>query len=130
MLGPEHSVPIGDDKLWPRLSFTRELALKSVGWAQFAGLRSSLRRISSDDGEILQEVLKEQNESRRLYPLTGRDEQLLSERKTVTSVDRRASHAIKVQHPAVGDSMAWPWCRVSDRSAMHHLSLSSTMAFR
>ncbi|UGY28192.1 hypothetical protein HU675_0016305 [Bradyrhizobium septentrionale] len=99
MLGPEHSVPIGDDRLWPHLSFTRELALKSVGWAQFAGLRSSLRRISGDDGEIISAVLKEQNEIRRLYPLTGRDEQLLSERKTVTAADRTVLVEVPVDAP-------------------------------
>jgi hypothetical protein len=99
MFGPEHSVPIGDDKLWPRLSFTREIPLKSVGWAQFAGLRSSLRRISSVDGEILSEVLREQNETRHLYPLTGRDEQLLSERKTVTAADRTVLVEVPIDAP-------------------------------
>ena len=99
MFGPDHSVPIGDDKLWPRLSFTRELPLKSVGWAQFAGLRSSLRRISNDDGEILRAVLEEQNETRHLYPLTGRDEQLLSERKTVTAADRTVLVEVPVDTP-------------------------------
>jgi hypothetical protein len=99
MFGPEHSIPIEDDKLWPRLSFTRELAVKSAGWAQFAGLRGSLRRISSDDGEILGEVLKEQNESRRLYSLTRRDEQLLAERKTVTAADRTVLVEVPVDRP-------------------------------
>ncbi|MDO8396405.1 MAG: hypothetical protein Q7T45_01140 [Bradyrhizobium sp.] len=99
VLGPEHSVPIGDEKLWPHLSFTRELALKSVGWAQFAGLRSSLRRISSEDGEILSTVLNDQNVSRRLYPVTGRDEQLLSERKTVAAADRTVLVEVPVDAP-------------------------------
>jgi hypothetical protein len=107
LLGPEHSVPIGDEKLWPHLSFTRELALKSVGWAQFAGLRSSLRRISSDDGEILTAVLKEQNETRRLYPLTKRDEQLLSERKTVTAADRTVLVEVPVDAPDDEDTAGY-----------------------
>jgi hypothetical protein len=106
MFGPEHSIPIEDDKLWPRLSFTRELVVKSAGWAQFAGLRGSLRRISSDDGEILGEVLKEQNESRRSYPLTRRDEQLLAERKTVTAADRTVLVEVPVDRPEDEASIA------------------------
>jgi hypothetical protein len=99
MLDPEHSMPIADDKLWPHLSFTRELGLKSFGWAQSAGLRSSLRRLTSADGELLGELLKEQNTTRRLYPLTGRDEQLLSERKTVTATDRTVLVEVPVDVP-------------------------------
>jgi hypothetical protein len=99
MFGPEHSIPIADDKLWPHLSFTRELGLKSFGWAQSAGLRSSLRRLTSADGELLGELLKEQNTTRRLYPLTGRDEQTLSERKTVTAADRTVLVEVPVDAP-------------------------------
>src|SRR5258706_112070 len=53
VLDPELSIPIFDDALWPKLSFTKKLELRSPSWAQFANLRASLRALPIEDGTLL-----------------------------------------------------------------------------
>jgi len=68
VLDPELSIPISE--LWPRLSITRDLPLLVKNWAQFAGLRNSLRKLTAEDGVLLVNAMCEQEKARKLYPIT------------------------------------------------------------
>ena len=69
----EHSIPIQEQALWERLSFTRNIQVGAVGWAQEARLRQSLVEISQEDGEIILKALAEQEAGKRIYPLDAAD---------------------------------------------------------
>jgi hypothetical protein len=65
MLDFEHAIPIDEPELWKKLSFTRDLAIGSVGWAQAAKLRQSLLKIPKDDGELLTQLMLQQNKEKK-----------------------------------------------------------------
>src|SRR5437870_4340010 len=71
ILSFEHAVPI--QELWERLSFTSDLVRGSVGWAQTAGIRQSLRRIEDEDGEVIVSALLEQARTKRDFALDTTD---------------------------------------------------------
>lgn len=70
-LSPEKSIPIRHDICWKRLSFTKNCNRNSSSWT--GTLRSSLRKLSDEDGKYLEGVLFEQREKRREYPLSATD---------------------------------------------------------
>jgi hypothetical protein len=70
VLEPELSIPISDPMLWPNLSITKNLPVLVKNWAQFAGLRNSLRKLSAADGALLVKVMREQENVRKLFPIT------------------------------------------------------------
>jgi len=88
LLSPENALPMLDDELWPKLSFTRDLERGVFGWAQTANLRVPLREINQADGEILAELLRRQSGLLKLYPLSERDQRNLSRKHTVRAADR------------------------------------------
>ncbi len=61
----EKTVPIHDERLWDRLSFTRELPKDSLAWT--GKVRGSLGQIDDADGRILETVLQEQAEGGKVY---------------------------------------------------------------
>lgn len=69
----EHSIPIQEAALWERLSFTQNIPVGAVGWAQEARLRQSLVEISHEDGEIILKALAEQQAGKQIYALDAAD---------------------------------------------------------
>ena len=88
MLDLQHSIPIDDDEIWPRLSLTRGMEKRAAHWAQAANLRASLRELPKDDGELLATLLNRQNTEPRLHSLTAADERRLAQRQSVRTPDR------------------------------------------
>ncbi|WP_026368220.1 EVE domain-containing protein [Aminiphilus circumscriptus] len=74
LLDINHSVPIFDEKLWDKLSFT-----KKRSWT--AMVRSSLREIDEEDGKIIESVLKEQEKIKRIYKLDEKEEKKLKQKQ-------------------------------------------------
>lgn len=74
-LEPEQAIPIRHDVCWKHLSFTKDSRRNSSAWT--AMVRSSLRRLSDEDGRYLEKLLEEQREQRREYPLSAEDRQKL-----------------------------------------------------
>jgi hypothetical protein len=79
----EHSVPVEEQELWQHLSFTRNLTVGAVGWAQAAKLRQSLVEISPEDGAVIVAVLERQIQNRRSYPLDAVDLRQIRNRTVV-----------------------------------------------
>jgi hypothetical protein len=79
----DRAIPIEQPELWNSLSFTRDLRVRSVGWAQHAKLRQSLVQIPDPDGTIIQEALEEQAHVRAHYPLIASDLRHITERTIV-----------------------------------------------
>ena len=77
----EHSIPI--EELWSQLSFTKDLVLGSVGWAQAAKLRQSLLHMSDADGKIIASALQQQTQSQRVFPLDAADQRRIAQRTVI-----------------------------------------------
>jgi len=63
----DRAVPIHDDRVWKRLSFTRDLADGSIAWT--GRVRGSLTRLGDADGALLESVLREQLDGGATYPV-------------------------------------------------------------
>lgn len=74
-LVPERSIPIRHDVCWKHLSFTRELSPGSPGWT--GTLRSSLRKLSDEDGQYLEALLSSQQVAPHEYTLSSNDKKRL-----------------------------------------------------
>lgn len=96
-LEPETGIPIGSDVCWERLSFTRGLRRNSKGWTGM--VRSSLIKLSEEDGRCLEELLIAQAAAPQSYPLTAADRKKLS-----PSVINSASGPIAVSVPDEEDT--------------------------
>jgi hypothetical protein len=72
----EKSLPIHDDEIWARLSFTRELDKGSLGWT--GKVRGSLVRLDDPDGSFLAERLTAQATQGKTYPLSEQDARKLA----------------------------------------------------
>lgn len=91
-LSPEKSIPIQNDICWDRLSFTRGLDRNSTGWT--GAFRSSLRKLSDEDGQYLEDLLSEQQIRLEEYSLSAADE-----RKLQTSFVHSETGPISVSIP-------------------------------
>jgi hypothetical protein len=67
----DKALPI--EELWSELTFTRQLRLGSVGWAQAANLRKSLVQIAAADGLAISRALEEQAKGGKVFPLEKSD---------------------------------------------------------
>jgi hypothetical protein len=63
----DHAVPIHEDRVWMRLSFTRDLPKGSIAWT--GRVRGSLTRLADADGALLESVLREQADGGAAYPV-------------------------------------------------------------
>jgi hypothetical protein len=104
-LDKERAVPIKDDMVWDHLSFTRGHDKKSSTWT--GKLRGSLNQLTKQDGTFLEQLLREQVEDGKDYPLDEKEyARLLTRRirrhdKTVVSVtvpedDEEVTEAVPV----------------------------------
>jgi hypothetical protein len=91
-LAPDRGIPIKEDFVWDRLTFTRGQDKSVSTWT--GPIRASLARISDADGEFLEQALKSQVAGGRAYPVDETDYQRL-----VTHRVRRADKDIAVTVP-------------------------------
>lgn len=78
-LDKERAVPIKEDAVWDKLSFTRGHDKRSSTWT--GKLRGSLNRLSKQDGAFLEQLLRSQVENGTDYPLDEKEyEKLLTRR--------------------------------------------------
>jgi hypothetical protein len=89
----EQAIPI--ETLWSDLSFTNQLVVGSVGWAQAAKLRQSLIPISSQDGEVIRRSLEQQKAERRAFALDQSDIRHIGQRTVV----RTETGVVEVEVP-------------------------------
>ncbi|MCH9051193.1 MAG: EVE domain-containing protein [Proteobacteria bacterium] len=90
LLEPEKAIPIFESAVWNGLSFTRDIEQGTPGWAA-ANFRSSLRRISDDDGDHLRRLLTEQDKRQEIFGFTNRDLKQLARKHTVRTIDREVA---------------------------------------
>jgi len=88
LLELERSIPIFEDEIWFGLSITKKLEKRSFGWAQSANLRTSLRPLRNEDGQLLYDLLTRQKEMPKTYPLSDEDKRRLNQRSSLQTVDR------------------------------------------
>lgn len=74
-LTPENAVPIRHDICWKHLSFTKDSHRNSSAWTGM--FRSSLRKLSDEDGDYLEKLLAAQQLNPKVYLLTSADKKKL-----------------------------------------------------
>jgi predicted RNA-binding protein len=88
----EKCVPIHEDEVWKRLSFTRDQSKNTSNWT--GKLRGSLVQISTEDGQFLDQLLAAQATGQREWPV--REDEF---RRLVVSRVRGATKDITVTIP-------------------------------
>ena len=88
----EKAVPIREDQLWERLSFTRGQQKKSSRWV--AKVRSSLVQLDDHDGPLLESVIRAQVTDGRTFPVDEKEF-----RKLATHRVRRTDKDVSVTVP-------------------------------
>ncbi|WP_287157831.1 EVE domain-containing protein [Chloroflexus sp.] len=87
-LPKDKALPIRDERVWRRLSFTRDYDQEYPYWT--GKLRASLNQLDEEDGQFLEQLLLDQAEREEVFPVDEREYQkLLAHRvrgldKTVT----------------------------------------------
>jgi len=92
ILDPNKSIPIHDEEIWRKLSFTRTLEAGSIAWT--GKVRSSLIHLDDGDGQFLANKLNGQAGNNKLYPLDENDL-----RKLATHTVNRSDKIIAVSVP-------------------------------
>ncbi|MCI0620635.1 MAG: EVE domain-containing protein [Acidobacteria bacterium] len=95
-LPKEHAVPIHEKHIWDNLSFTRGCNPGSSVWT--GKVRTSLNKLSAEDGEFLQKELIAQQANRQSYPV---DED--SYRRWLVQKVRRTDKVVPVTVPEDDD---------------------------
>lgn len=70
-LPKEHAVPIFEDELWNNLSFTKGQDRRTSRWT--AAVRRSLNQLDPEDGLLLERILREQAEQRRVFEVDEKE---------------------------------------------------------
>lgn len=92
----EKAVPIKEDEIWSRLSLTRDYERTTSAWAQH--FKGSLRSMADDDGRLLFEILRRQQNGGQTYPV----DQDAYER-LLTHVVKRGDKDVAVTVPTITD---------------------------
>ncbi|MFL6228763.1 MAG: EVE domain-containing protein [Pyrinomonadaceae bacterium] len=92
LLSKEHAIPIHDDRVWNRLSFTRGREKNTSSWTGI--VRSSLRPLDAHDGEFLEQLILSQAEKKEVF---GIDEDEYE--RLITHTVRRADKVVSVSVP-------------------------------
>jgi hypothetical protein len=88
----EKAVPIHEDSVWNRLTFTRGIPKNTSSWT--GRVRSSLAPVAPEDGAFLESLLQAQVTGGDLYPVPDADW-----RKMLTSRVRRVDRDVEVTVP-------------------------------
>ena len=124
------AVPIQEDDLWPHLSFTRAYPKWSTVWT--GKLRNSLKLLSEEDGRRIEEILRGQSKTGKIYEIDdGHHRRYVSEvrrRVTVVTVTvpeerpvrpARESYQIQSLLATIGEQMGFTvWVPRGDRQAV------------
>jgi len=86
VLEPDLAIPIYEDEVWKMLSITNQYEKGHSSWTGF--FRGSLNKFEDKDGSYLVELLKEQKDTARSYPLTEKDKRQLAGKRKVRILDR------------------------------------------
>lgn len=70
-LPKEKSIPIHEDRVWNKLSFTKSIDKKSSAWTGI--IRNSLNALSDDDGKFLEDLIFSQQENGINYDVDERE---------------------------------------------------------
>ena len=100
-LSPEEAIPIKDDAVWNTLSFTKGHAKNSTTWT--GSVRSSLNRISAEDGSYLVELIENQKTKLKSYPLTGNEKRELARIDNAPTPGRKKVQVVVPPKPVVVD---------------------------
>ena len=92
----EKAVPIYEESVWNRLSFTKGQTRGTPTWT--GRVRTSLVQLSDDDGRFLESMLLEQSQGGRTYAVDAADA-----RKIATHRVRRLDKDVAVTVPEDGD---------------------------
>jgi predicted RNA-binding protein len=85
-LDVEHAIPIHEDQIWNKLSFTKGHDKKSAQWT--GRVRTSLgQSLEENDAKIICGLLKAQVENPRIYELSDKDKRALK-RHSVRRIDK------------------------------------------
>lgn len=95
----EKAIPIHEDLVWKKLSFTRTHSKSSTAWT--GKIRASLVELDEADGEYLEELIRKQAVDGQVFPL---DES--QQRKYMTHRVRRADKDVTVSVPEEVDAEA------------------------
>ena len=95
-LPKEKCLPIHESKVWDALSFTKGTGQGEYGWTGI--LRRSLNQLDPADGEILETLLREQEDGGQAYPLDEKKYHRLVNRRI-----RRENKTVPVTVPADDD---------------------------
>ena len=88
----EKAIPIHEDRVWNKLSFTRGQSKNTSNWT--GKLRGSLVQLEDADGDFLDAVIREQNSNGETYPVNPE-----VYRKLATHRIRRADKDVTVTVP-------------------------------
>ncbi len=113
-----NGIPINDDICWKCLSFTKDLRRGSGAWINM--VRSSLKKLSEEDGQYLEMILTSQSSEPLKYALSDSDR-----KKLWSSVVNSEAGQIAVSIPddENGFLMVTRWKRYTLK--FRHLSLKS-----
>ncbi len=70
-LSKEKGIPIHEDKVWNRLSFTKNVEKGSSAWTGI--IRSSLNSLDEDDGKFLEELITSQVNGNDVFEIDERE---------------------------------------------------------
>jgi hypothetical protein len=98
-LDVEKALPIHDDAIWSRLSFTRDLDKGSLAWT--GKVRSSLVRLDDRDGEFLAKELRAQAATGKPFPLDEQEKKKLATH-TVNRTDKVVIVTVPEDHGGAG----------------------------
>ena len=92
------SVPIHHPPLWQGLSFTRGLDSSSSAWT--GKVRRSLYSLSDEDGELLEQILRQQTHAPQLFPIEPNEFER-SLRRSVRRSEGQVLVSVPTDEPAV-----------------------------
>lgn len=91
-LPKEKAIPIHEEEVWSKLSFTKDHDKKSSTWT--GKIRSSLVKIEDEDGKFIEELMMSQESNGKEYPVNEGEY-----RKFVTQRIRRQDKVVSVTVP-------------------------------
>jgi hypothetical protein len=92
VLAPEFAIPISDDRVWSRLSFTRNA---EKGTSQWTGrVRSSLTQLSDEDGSLLLDLLQAQTKEQRFFPISEQDRKRAARKARIPTLEGDVAVAV------------------------------------
>lgn len=97
----DRSVPILEPEVWSKLAMTQGIERGSVGWAQHANLRASLRQMNEVDGRFITELLLQQSSAQKLFPLSDQDKARIGQKASIRTVDREVIVEVPDKEPSL-----------------------------